>query len=45
VDTGFVAALAGALKASGVPVWFDHDLVNGDRWDLELCARVDRPRR
>jgi hypothetical protein len=23
-------------------LWFDHDLVNGDRWDLELRARVDQ---
>ncbi|MBV1856613.1 tetratricopeptide repeat protein [Catellatospora sp. NEAU-YM18] len=33
--------LARALASVGVPVWWDDDLVSGDRWERALRARVD----
>ena len=40
-DRVFVEQLCGALRAAGVPCWFDLSIPTGARWDEELRGRVD----
>ncbi|MBV1855827.1 toll/interleukin-1 receptor domain-containing protein [Catellatospora tritici] len=40
-DGGYVERLAAYLEAAGVAVWFDREIVSGDRWGDVIEARIE----
>ena len=40
-ETEYVERLAAFLTSAGVPVWFDREIVTGDRWDQLIRTQVD----
>jgi hypothetical protein len=40
-DGGYVESLAAFLAGAGVPVWFDKEIVTGDRWERVIRTQID----
>jgi hypothetical protein len=40
-DAGYVRRLASYLRDAGLTVWFDHEIVSGDRWARVIRERID----
>jgi nucleotide-binding universal stress UspA family protein len=40
-DGAYVELLAAHLEQEGVTVWFDRDIVTGDRWDEVIREKID----
>jgi dipeptidyl aminopeptidase/acylaminoacyl peptidase len=40
-DAGYVESLARHLGEAGIAVWFDREMISGDRWDEVIRERVD----
>jgi YVTN family beta-propeller protein len=40
-DVGYVQRLSEHLAKEGVSVWFDHEIVTGDRWERVIRLKID----
>ena len=40
-DVPYVQRLTGHLTSEGVSVWFDREIVTGDRWDRVIRLKID----
>lgn len=40
-DTAYVESLAAHLTGAGVPVWFDKEIITGDRWESMIRTKID----
>jgi hypothetical protein len=40
-DGGYVESLAAHLAGEGVPVWFDKEIITGDRWERVVHTKID----
>jgi hypothetical protein len=40
-DTGYVQRLATHLTAAGIDVWFDKEIIHGDRWTRVIREKID----
>jgi hypothetical protein len=37
----YVKRLAGFLRSKNIPVWYDHQVVSGDRWERLIRDQID----